>query len=117
MSAQTPVDVWGCIPSLEQGVAYTFLPLEPLPFGAALADLVDGLFIAATPAYWERRLAAWRGNWGVGEVSIEVDEVPLRFYVDTLGWSLAVGDCAADGGCAVGDSGCPVVLGRGSPAH
>lgn len=113
---QTIPDIWGCIPQAEQDAAWGMAAASLLGVSVVPAVTIDVYFIAAAPTYWEARLAAWRGNWQVGEEEVEIDGLPVRVYVCLSSWLGDVLACRLAGGCASGYSVCAIRKGYGSPA-
>lgn len=104
-----PFDVvycWGCVPLPEQLAATELVLFSLMGVAVAPAAPIDAIFAAAAPSWWEIRLAAWRGNWQVGEEEVEIDGVPVRVYTCLAGWVGALSECSFAGGCAPGSSDC-----------
>lgn len=98
---------WNCVPPVEQRASSAVADAQGLLLPGALGDVVDLFFQLDSPLWWEKRLAAWRGNWSVQEEVIEVDEVEIRIYRTDALWWLFLFDCQLGGGCGYGGSPCP----------
>lgn len=100
---------WDCVPGVEQRASSAVADAQGVLLPGASADVVDLLFQLDSPAWWEKRLAAWRGNWKVQEETIEIDEVEIRYYFTEADWWLLLFDCQVSGGCGYGGDDCPTL--------
>jgi hypothetical protein len=97
---------WGCIPDAEATAARMMALSSILGVALVPAVYVDAVFLLASPGWWETRLLAFRGGWNIGEGEIEVDDVPVRFYVCSAAWVSDVSACVVDAGCVPGSGDC-----------
>lgn len=98
---------WGCVAVPEKAASTDLAITAPLGTALAVAAVVDMHFLAASPLWWEKRLAAWRAAWQVAEEEIEVDDISIRVYTCSAAWVAALRDCILADGCSPGDSDCP----------
>lgn len=98
---------WNCVAQVEQRASSAVADAQGLFLPGAAADAVDLFFQVDSPSWWEKRLAAWRGNWQIEEETIEVDEVEIRIYKTSASWWLLLFACQVGGGCGYGESPCP----------
>lgn len=80
------------------------------------AVTIDVYFVAYSPLYWEKRLAAWRGNWEISEIEVEIDDLPVRVYTSVSYWLGELLTCRISGECPDGYSACAQRTGYGRPS-
>lgn len=106
MAADTPVFVWGCIPQPERTIASVFANAQRTGIGFLVAAGVDLLFAATFPTWWEQRRDAWKGNWGIGVITVEVGGVEVSAYVPLIDWVTPLIACEDAGGCSAAANDC-----------
>lgn len=105
-----PFDVvwyWGCVALPEQSASATLAITASVGTGVMVAAVIDAIFTAAAPAWWERRVAAWRGNWSILEITIPIEGVDTRVYTSSAGWVTLLHDALLEGEVSIGDDECP----------
>lgn len=98
---------WYCVPDVERRASSAVADAQGILLPGAHADVVDLLFQVAAPAWWETRLAAWRGNWQVKEKEIEVGEDTIRIYYTDAAWAGLLFACQLALECGYGSGDCP----------
>lgn len=106
----SPWDVtwyWFCVPVAERRASSAVADALGLLLPGAHADVVDLIFQVSSPLWWEKRLAAWKGNWQIVEEEIETEDEPIRIYTTDAAWAGLLFACQLTLGCGYGDGDCP----------
>lgn len=106
MAGTTVVDSWGCIPQPERTIASVFATTQRGGIGFLLSAGVDAIFLASHPTYWEKRRDAWRGNWAITTITVEVEGVEVSAYTPSIDWVTPLIACEDEGECSAGDDDC-----------
>ena len=78
-----------------------------------LGTLIDGIFLAYSPLWWELRRDAWASNFSMPRVTIEGDEGSISVYLLTAGWIPDMIDIL-DGGLVI-PADCCFIVHRDAP--
>lgn len=97
---------WGCIPPPEREAAHLMSSAVVTPGGFVLAAQINTVFVAFSPAWWERRRDAWAASYNVQSAEIEVDGQTLEVYLANRFWMQDVWACRLGGGCGLADPLC-----------
>lgn len=98
---------WGCVAPVEKRASSAVADAQGILLPGASADAVDLFFQIDSPLWWEKRLAAWRGNWQIVEREDGEGEDAVRIYATDAAWAVDLFNCQLAFGCTYSDSDCP----------